>query len=760
MVAEGSQLVSAGFPRFVDAFNIPSDFKEFGTHMFQFDHRVVTSATVASVVVTPNILASFLTAIAGTPLGNKLDKFSYSTSKLKVKIVVQGAPYAAGQIVASFEPCVGLSPDFTYADGPGNSTKVSCKIVPHLIIDPSKTETYEIVLPVCTPYGVWDMNAGGSGSYKMNFVFFNPIFSGTAVAPSVAICTYIGFEKEEFQGLTLLSGAFEEEKKPGGFLSNAAKSVSKYANLLAVPFPALSPEITLFSKVAGTAGDFLAYLGFSKPPQLDAHAIVNTRLADNYSQFDGTSTAIVLAGSQANSVGISSKHGGGNDDELLISHLAAMRALVRQFSVAPAAANGALIGIVRLHPTSLGLFAGGAEKCVTPLGGVAAPFAYWMGDLEVTIEVVASVFHRCTILAAWDPRSRADDLAPSISDAMQVLHNTVITVAGNTSVTVHVPWAQARLWADVCGFVDPQTNANVPVRCTNGSMYFYVVNPLTSNGSTDSIAINVYLSSKNIKFAAPSVERLPPSIIWMDGVPPSVTLLSAEFVEDVPVSFGPRTDLDQALLRSFGEEYVSIKQLTSKLTSQSQIRQLQNFSNPYFKWDSRVAPFIKGGSNEFASTPAVACTSYMTYMGWFASAYVGYRGSIRHSFHIHSTLLLTGLACIDPSKRHTFAYTSVVTTPYAGGAGGTNFLVPTDAGRGYAFTEGNREVSPNIDFVTPTMITGDFIPRGDISHARQYASVAVGMSDSPINAGVVIEHYAGTGDDANFVWFVGFPPVT
>jgi len=310
VVADQVQSVNAGFPRYIDVQNRPTDFPTFMTHLIQFDHRVFAPTNVNRVNVTNDLVATFLSTIASTPLGGKFSSFGYSRSPLKVRIVVQGQPFAAGKIVCSFMPNINAREDFVMTGGVGQCATVNSMIVPHVVIDPSKTETYEIELPVCTATGAWTIrNYENMGSYLVQYTFITPVLSGTATAASIACCMYVGFAEPSLEGLTLLANDFEAEKKPG-VVSSFFHTVGKYSPLVSVPFPSLAPGVTLFSNVANSVGDFLNYLGFSKPPTLEVSTFPTTRNVDNWSQFEGKSNAIVLAGSQTTSLGLSSKYGG------------------------------------------------------------------------------------------------------------------------------------------------------------------------------------------------------------------------------------------------------------------------------------------------------------------------------------------------------------------------------------------------------------------------------------------------------------------
>jgi hypothetical protein len=775
VVAESSQVSAPGFPRYVDVTTRPSDYRDFTTHFVQVDHRTVTPASTVTITISNNILALLLTTIAAQPVGRKLENMVWSRSKIKIKIVVQGAPYAAGQVVATFMPNVKLSSDISTAPTVGSETnKVNCKIVPHLILDPSKTETYELTLPVCTPSGTWYLyDPTELGSYRYDMVFFNPIFSGTAVSPTVNICTYAAFETESFEAITTLASDFVEEKKPG-FLSSAAHTIAKYSPLAAIPFPEFAPGITLFSAAAQGVGDFLYYLGFSKPPATDNQAFALNRVVDNYSQSDGISTAIVLAGSQTTSLGLSAAHGGGTDEELLLANLCKKKGLIKQISIPASAASGTRVANIRVHPTYIAAFGSTANGSPTPLAGVAIPFLYWSGDILLTMEVVASVFNRCTLLVAWDALAGNPSIPPTMEKAMQTLPNTVVSVAGNTSVEFRIPWAQHKPWRTVCRYKsDQDSGLSTPNTFLNGEVFVYVVNPLTSNGSVDPIAVNFYFSSDNIRFAMPSASRLPIQVMsagnWSQGefatlesleeedplvedrydsgvIPygEAITTLATDLVAPVQVAFGPKTENFYLFQRTFGDLVASVKGLTSR--------------HGFLNKGTFAAPGSSAIGIQMPNLSAPVGTAMMVsggvaqnFLGYFAQAYLGYRGGVRHMFHVHDvTVPTTGRV------HHSYWVThDTGTVPSSTGIVATT-LNMTGVTTSYAYSAMNRDLALNSDFVAPMMIPYDFLPRGYTSALSDYVTLVVGVMSGTDT--FEMSHAVASADDGNFVWFLGFPP--
>jgi hypothetical protein len=675
-------------------------------------------------------------------MAEKLSHFSFLHAKIRIKMVVQGQPFAFGQIVASFHPNVKMQAVVATQSGI-NATSSLCntKIVPHVVIDPSKTETYEIDLPICTPNGFFSLKSPNFGSYLVKLTVFNPLGSGTATTPTMGFCMYMSLIDPVFEGITLLSNPFVAEKKTDGTVSGLVKKAAGAVGLLSIPFPQFAPEITLFSSIGGIVGDFLYALGFSKPPIVENQLFPVTRFVDNLSQFDGKSTAIVLAGSQSNSVALSPDYGGGNMDELKFSHLAAIRGLINKVSFPVSAAHGDLLVRFDVDPMYCKNNTTAGYSDITPLAGISAPFTYWTGDLTLRVEIVASVFHRATILIAWDPLKNT--VAPTLEGAVQTLQNVTVNISGNTCVDIDIPWKQPNPWALVR---HPNEVAGSQYN-TNGEVRIFVINPVTSNGSTDPLHMNLYFSSKNYKLALPVNNRI-------NAYKNLDVLLSNEFCPVSAVAFGQRTDLSKSHLRAFGEEYVSIKQLTSKLTPawHATTAIAVGTTDPNWSLDIPNYPqrntLLKGD----AADTATLTNNFFT---WYASAFLGYRGSIRYSFYTYETNPIAGSSVVLPHTSMLNSSNSLTTTNDT--LQNTSPNIVEDA---YAFTMGNRELGPRLDGVAPMLIPYDYFPmQVTLSAYTNSAKMSQPVTPALTTARTIyIRSLTASGDDGNFIWFLGFPP--
>lgn len=715
------------------------DFMEYLTHPTKIAH-ISWTVTTAYTVITKDLNGLWFTSQT-TLFRNKIANLFYYKGIFRIKVVVQGNPIAAGKVALVFTPR-------PFAPMIGTTTHVvagaqyqNYRVLPHLSLDPSKTATYELDLPVCTPNG-WYSNAGGAGhgSYEMELMVINAMTSGTAVAPTANICVYASLVNPAFQGLTqTLSGAFVKEKKADGLLSTAAKGAAKLAQAGAAIFPNIAPHLTLFSTVSGVVGDVLSFFGFSKPPVLENTHMVLNRTCDNYSQCDGRTTALVLGGSQAQSLALNPGWGLGDLQDMDIAKICSLPgAVALDLSIPLATAGEATLFAFPVDP---GLQMGTTSQYwYTPVGGIANMFDYWVGDLDFEFEFVSSVFHRGTVLIAWDPASNTQTF-PAFVDALSTLKNVTVDVSGNTSVKIRIPYKQPMPWVAVGG---PLTRVNsTTFGQGNGMIYMYLVNPITNNGSTDGIHFNVYVSSSNIRFAQPDCQTIQARSVVTE-------VLSNEFVPEQIVEFGPVTDLSDAPFRAFGDCPQSIKQIASRMMGSVN--------------DSSAA-LVAG--NEFRSInvanlplwipsvhPVTTQPTYTSYVGYLSTAFLGYRGGLRFSHDSYfnaNTSTVTAKTYIGHSNF--FGANAPVNASQSAISGfkGLPSLL-------YAWTQPNLLVSSRADYIAPMMIPVDFAPSRNV-YSNYSDSIVIYQTPSVPATGLILNTIVtqGAADDATFTWFLGFP---
>jgi hypothetical protein len=743
-----------------------SDFTKYLDHPVQLFHFDWSPTTISS-ELTGDLVSAYIAA-APTQFKQKLQNFMYFKATLRLKVVVQGMPFAAGQLVLSAYPRVNSPMIGTVQTVVLVQSAVNSKIVPHIIVDPSKTETYELDLPVCTPGGYYSAIAAyHQGSYTLQSLVFNTLFSGTATSPLASVCVYASLVDPQFEGLTVLLGDFVEEKKEGGTLSTLMNNVSAVAGAAASVLPVISPHLRLFSSITGSTGKLLSMLGFSKPPATENQNFVLTRTCDNYSQKDGKSTAIVLGSSQAQSVSIDPSFALGKFTDMSISDICSKKGFVHQLSWAPVTARETKLVSLPISPNFL---ITNPDNVLTPMAGIATMFEYWVGDIDVTIEIVCSVFHRATLLVAFDPSLTS---SPTFDQALTLLKNVTVGISGNTTLRIPVRYKQPMPWLRTLYPAQAQNLAPTDIHAYNGRLHFYVVNPVTSNGSTASIFINVYYSSSNIKFAAPTISRMTKQLFG-DTPPPAFALqalkeevvveeedeeepvneLLADFVEMQMVDFGPPTDLSLSDARCFGDSPQFLKEVLSRMTPVVNAYLPTSTNSTYIvDYPNCVRPWY----NETVVPPALSSTyTYQapTYMAWLNPAFLGYRGSLRWSLELglpSSNAQLRTKHMINYTPTETAARPSVATVAALTAVGSVGI---------YAWTQPNVTVTSRTDVVAPVMIPADFVPAQNVYNVGRFSYLEQEYNH-PVTATTTqkISAACGAGDDYVLGWFLGFPRV-
>jgi len=710
---------------------VSPQFEDYLTHPLLFD-QFIWDPTAISVVLSTDIFSDYLTLLAG--VSTKYKQFSYATGKLCFRIVVQGQSFSYGQIVYACDPRP-LTPNMT-TSAFASVQKPRSKIVPHITIDPSKDATYEIELLPSAPHGVWTVDAAFNvGSYEISQVIWNQIASGSATAPSVVVSMFLYMKEPSFQAMTLLSG----ELKESGVLSSTLRTMSKVAGMAA---PVFGPTATTISEVLHGASSVFSWFGFSKPNIVDVVVPSLNRTVDNYSQTDSRSSSYKLADSSVNSLGISSGYLPlGTADDQMIGKLCSRPCLIDQYTIPPTAAANSIVTNFYVHPSRCFVLdnpsvTNGFE--LTTLAHCSCGFNRWTGDISYTFEFVASVFQRATVLIAWDP---ATTTVPTVNTAMYQLPHEVIQISGNTSVEILVPWRQ----------IEPTLACTPPngygAASSNGQVWVFLINPVTSNGSTSPIYMNVYAHSDNIRFAVPTLTNVTVC---------KPVLTSGELVPSQKVSFGNGPDLSDFDLRYFGEAADrTFKSYASKISPVF----VSSSTGTVVVGDVIASGVLVDPTPLYPSSIIASGAAQTSFYSWAALGYLGSRGSICYS---QLAPIVSGYTSTD-FRTAAFApdyvsdpYISFISSYAIGSSLFQVYPLPSNFHIGYT------KVHPNLDVTMPHYIPYLYrIHNGNGSNVTSslyeavlFTDVGIATSTTATSQSMVL---AGLGDDGQFVFYRGCP---
>lgn len=611
------ELVKSYAPSSSNTF-IVDEYSAFAQHPVLFLATDWSSGSI-NATLTDDIFRTYLTtADTGGYVNKKHDNFMFTNASLRVTVVVQGSSVAQGKLILSFDP-------LPHMPEPGGvpivrvpvPQKTRCLLIPHLEINPNENKAYTIDLPPPTVWGVYSFSKGpasGSnlGSYRMRQTIINTLGSGTAVVPQVSFAVYLSLCPGKLSSITTsadFTSAIKKEKSEKGLISSYFKKAAEVVSFGAfVPVPEISAGATLFSTYLGVTGEVLSWFGFSKPVSVEHHASwVNS--TNNYTKVDGSFQADVLSLRNNYSLGL------GDDqiplmklEEMETAWLANKPGLVRTYTIATAAAPNLLIGILDVAPqinriTDDPAVVNGYE--LTPLSFSALPYRYWRGDIKFTVEFVCSVFHRVTVVALYEPSGSTVPL-PYLG-AMGALQHWTMNVSGNTTFELDIPWKQIEHFRELC----LPTSDAASAFC-NGTITFFLLHPVTTNGSTDPVHMNVYMSGSEMAYGGD---------VQFSSINP-VVLTSMQ-----------KTGDKMFFSKYFGEEHAhTLKELANRMTQSCRMTYEATALGAIKPVLTVPYGTLVGAPSPTTSILGVNIYQSYTLLDILSASYVGIRGSMNYSF--------------------------------------------------------------------------------------------------------------------------------
>lgn len=717
---------------------LPSNY-HFGPYL---DHPIVyhptqwttASATGAEIHYIDDLYTFYRAQAVGLPLGEKLSRFTYQKGTMRLDVVVQGSAMAMGRLLIAFDPKPKQSlqsdvseTDFMYL--------TRAQIVPHIVIDPSQTKTYSMKLPCPTVSGIWNSNLG---SYRLSCQVLAPLGSGTAVTPIVTICYYLHMEQSDM-GPMSYAATSAVESRTGGVLSTAFHKAGNIAKSVSVvPIPVISEGATLFSGAATAIGDFLSWFGFGKPVLID-RTIVSSTGFNNTPYFDSQTQTAMLSSRINNSVSFDPELVPlMNMEDMEVASICARPGFIHQMVATTAMSAGTEIHLMPVHPAYTTQYGnGGSAQLVepTPLMFAAMFYSFWSGEITYKFDIVASVFHRCTLAFVYDP----SDTFPTgtFEQLFQSNKHWVVTVSGNTELEITIPWCKMSPFRRVGSLLTPATGTTT----NNGWIKVFLINPVTTNGSTSPVIINTYVSSKNIEFG-----QIDPTL--------SVTYVTTS-----------------AYVRTMGEEPAhTFKEIAARDTRLCEIKiastaNIARGDRVLVEWPCLPSLGVgrevfkpADGTNGVYTVSQVSNPNDTCLADIVAMAYVGYRGSVRFTvpvvgFSMYENLFVTDWGNYFQLAVQKFASEPTILNSAAMAIlnplinGNLSFTLPFYNPRGYFCTPRSYK---NTDAVNPY---------GDWDHgARVYVPYEFTLPDTNgATSSASFSILKAAGDDMTFVGFRGMP---
>jgi hypothetical protein len=743
-VANGEMISSRVFSLFktvqVDVYN---DFKEHPVYLGNFMWTPTATGDVG-VYAFSDIFALYLASLPAAMV-SKLANISYIKAHLRITAVIEGCPYAGGWLRVCFDPIpqrdyVPNNPGwFSFPPGPARSL-----LLPGIDVVPGASQSYQIDLPPPTTSGFYNklpannLNTSGMGSYGFSRIIISKLVSGTAVSPSCTVSFFGTLIDPEFVGLTL---TMNEERRPSGVYSEPLAQISSVASAVSV-IPELGPYATAVSIVSGAASKVLAIFGFSKPQTATQYTRIS-QCVDNMCHVEGAVDTYVLGTTQNNSLSISDEMCPMlRKKDMVISDLVARPTLINTFSVPTTTAGSAYIGNIPINPSYISknmLYGGGLE--LTPMAWLAYTATQWCGTIDIDLHFVASVFHRGTFCIFYDAGHTL--VTPTLIQCYATLPYVTVNVVGDTKYRYSVPWNSPNVLLPTLPTIVNETWTPGTSYAVNGFLHIFLLNPISTNGSTDPINIQVLASSPDMQFLGLTQSNFSTCSVVLTSNDPSPTFQVAASTRDKNLA-----------LATYGEyPHVTTKQIASRLSTRMgyDLTVSANFAVRAVVNDSVI----------MKKTGNLATTDDISLLAWMAIGYMGIRGSVEYAF--------------DPSQDATQYMRGSMQvfreTVYIAGSGNSMSAVlpsrfPYDQFMSYAIANGS--INPIFHVSCPQYANGYFRPVYPLSSTTTVTPLSPGTSTSIAFNGVLTgvpftpnsaRVFDALGDDGQFVFFRGIPPV-
>lgn len=714
---------------------------------------------------------------------------------------------------------------------------------PHVLLNPAKNIPQEIHWPFFSSTDFIEVNntLDHARMGVLEIWELNQLQHANGAADPVVISIYAWMEDVKLTGITDVV-AQSSRKKPKPKKTEQQKgNVDEYDGKGVVSYPAsvvegiasrLSdvPFIGKFAKAtqigAGAVKDIASMFGFSNPALLDKQCMMTQHQLGRMCQTSGNDPVIKLSLDPKNELTIDpSTVGIGGDDEMSFANIAQREGLIQTFAWTTEDTADHLWGC-RVWPKL------GPIQSVTgvtgsywyaPCGFVAHPFEYWTGSLVFRVQVVCSAFHRGRLGIVYTPD--INGLTGMSAGYDPVEHfSYIVDISQETDCSFEIKWAQPMSWACLnkysgTGAADTVQGPNITMadpaaglRIDNGRLDIYIITDLGAPITTSSVDVNIWLSAgdsfrvanPNSEFVAQTYSRdggtfdLPNEIPTLQSGFPraqSSSAYVAQAAEDDPdqttayVLNGVASGKDNSEMMNvyMGEDVRSIRSMIKRYCAHNIYTKLGDvavgnlalvtITQPNFPTGRSGGPYGSSGTDQFSTFNRC----WLTYLRYYAQAYVGFRGAIRWKavrlgtfstdFDLQCNRLVENDINLTVAK-HDILYANTDQNQYI------QFMDPTEPGNGGGqLSSSGMIVQPStnsnaiayeVPYYHPTrfadihsddVITDGFTFFNGMTQTHMITSSFANASTSDPLESAYLRTFCAAGEDASFFMFIGMPAI-
>lgn len=435
---------------------------------------------------------------ASSAMSARLDNFTSFRGDVMVRIHVNPAMAASGKLLAVFEPLYGVLTDggsgvYSLREG----SLVSLTQMPKVELDLATDRTLEFRIPFRVPLNYLPTVSAPSwmDMGRLNLFIYAPLRS--SALSSLPVSVWMWFDPDTISlanpTVSLHSlPAFAKNKKAnnkfkvvkqvggGGVLAQEQSSrpvssmLSKVATIAQTA--AMVPVLTEFAEpvawAASLGAGVAATLGFSNPRTEKVPDAVISRPMRDLCTVDQAVPGFVYAFTGAAKVGKVPPGGLTEEDELHFGHLLPMS--VWNQTVVWETTDTSDTPLVQDLGVGLGLgidnvtIGVSTYDVMTPWRAIAGMFAYWRGNIRITIKIAKTRFHSGRLVAFFDADPAS--VHPSM-DNSEVLPRLILDLESGNEWTFEFPFPAINTYLS--------TNDTTTI----GNFSLFVLTPLTVCGS-------------------------------------------------------------------------------------------------------------------------------------------------------------------------------------------------------------------------------------------------------------------------------------
>jgi hypothetical protein len=600
--------------------------------------RLIMSSTWTPGGYTPATLDPWSAFLSTPEIEYKLNNFAYIRGNLKVKVVVNAAPFYYGALMMYYTPL----PSFVSSMTSTSNSGIQPSQRPHIWILPQSNTGGEMTIPFFYSKNYVAVTNAAEVALlgRLSFRGYTALASANGAASNgVQIQVYAWMENPCLFGPTTSLSMQSGDEYGNGPISAPAAAAAHWAMYLSKV-----PIIGRFAKATGIGASAVSQMaklfGWTNVPVIeDVKPLKNVPFHDLASAHISEPTSKFFLDPKGELCVDPAVVGLSSEDELSIAHLVQRESFLTTGTWAAGAAAGSIIFSAAPNPY-LGdrgtISSAGTYTCAfTPMAWIAAAFGHWRGDIIFRFKVICSKFHSGRLRIHWDPLG---DLS-STADVTHVTYTTILDIQESDEVEFRVPYMQALPWtpvqANVSSLNSWTTSGVISVNgVSNGTLTVRVLNNLTAPTDAATCSVLVFVrGAENLEFANPR------------DIPSNAQLLSMQSGEE---PFNPKTPLNERYLINWGEPVPTVRlllrrsNLVDRITVPKAAITATDEAGILRVTQSRLPPppgydlgaYTKAKGVETPATTYGYNFTNQSCLSWFAGAFVAMRGSVRWHYNV------------------------------------------------------------------------------------------------------------------------------